>query len=90
MTKDCADSRAVATFGLTFAANGTSIPSMPFESCQSPSIVAMRSPGDLMAAIHSSIGSILLPRTMAGDDPIQGSLEPREMSPPSPPARRNR
>ena len=42
MTKDCADSRAVATFGLPFAANAQSILSMQFEPCQSHS---MRFPG---------------------------------------------
>ena len=62
-TKDCADSRAVATFGLSFAANGQSILSTRPEPCQyisiapigcqrPPILTSMRSPGLAVAVVR--------------------------------------
>ena len=53
--KDCADSRAVATFGLSFAANCPSIPSTwlePATGREKPLILtSMRSPGLAVAVV---------------------------------------
>ena len=105
LTKDCVDSRAVATFGPTFASNGSSILSTRLGSCQ---YISVRSPGLAIAVVPAktplsyplmvkspngvdgSDGSIFLPPTLAGDGPIQGSLQGLTAIQGSPAARGNR